>query len=155
MRRSVTCAVVVLGLSWASPAAAQDYGGGRLPASSAKGSFTPTVGIALQPRGDRIAFRFDTDLKCGCTVYTVIGRDVVPFDGLSFSGSASRRLAIGRGRGSRILFSWVLRGAVDGTIGSGRLTIGGHAFEIWNTVDTPAGKGQIVGFDPFGDVPDG
>jgi hypothetical protein len=125
MRRSVTGAVVVLGLIWASPAAAQDYGGGRLPASKAKDGFTPTVGIALQPRGDRLAFRFDTELKCGRTVYTVIGRDVVPFDGRSFSGSASRRLAIGRGRGNRILFSWVLRGAVDGTIGSGRLTIAG------------------------------
>jgi hypothetical protein len=125
MRRSVAGAVVVLGLIWAAPAAAQDYGGGRLPASKAKDGFTPTVGIALQPRGDRLAFRFDTELKCGRTVYTVIGRSVVPFDGRSFSGSASRRLAIGRGRGNRILFSWVLRGAVDGTIGSGRLTIAG------------------------------
>ena len=124
MRWSVTCALLV-GLSWASPAMAQDYGGGRLPASPAKGGFTPTIGITLQPRGDRLAFRFDTELKCGRTVYTVIGRSVVPFDGRSFSGSASRRLAIGRGRGNRILFSWVLRGAVDGTIGSGRLTIAG------------------------------
>ena len=123
--RSVAGAVLVLGLSWASPAVAQDYGGGRLPASPAKGGFTPTVGITLQPRGDRLAFRFDTELKCGRTVYTVIGRAVVPFDGRTFGGSASRRLAIGRGPGKRILFRWVLRGAVDGTIGSGRLTIAG------------------------------
>ncbi len=125
MRRAVAGAVTVLALICATPAAAQEYGGGRLPASKAKDGFTPTVGITLQPRGDRMAFRFDTELKCGGTVYPVVGRSVVAFDGRSFTGSAARRLGIGRGNRNRILFSWVLRGQVDGTIGSGRLTIGG------------------------------
>ena len=125
MRRSVACAVAVLGLTGAAPAAAQDYGGGRLPAITARDGFTPTLGITLQPRGDRMAFRFDTELKCGSTLYSIIGRSVVPFDGRSFTGRASRRLAIGSGRHNRILFSWVLTGAVDGTIGAGRLTIAG------------------------------
>ena len=125
MRGLVVGAVLMATLAGAAPAVAQDYGGGRLPASKVKDGFTPTVGIVLQPRGDRMAFRFDTELRCGGDVYTVIGRSVVPFDGRSFTGRASRRLSIGRGRGNRILFSWVLTGAVDGTIGSGRLTIAG------------------------------
>lgn len=128
MRRSLASGLMVLGLIGAAPAAAQEppsYGGGRLPASPAKGGFTPTVGITVQPRGDRLAFRFDTELRCGRRIYTVVGRSVVPFDGRSFRGRASRRLAIGRGGGSHILFAWTLRGQVDGTIASGRLEIGG------------------------------
>ena len=64
MRGIVAGAVITAALVGAAPAAAQDYGGGRLPASPAKDGFTPTVGIVLQPRDDRIAFRFDSSIKC-------------------------------------------------------------------------------------------
>ena len=70
-------AVAVLAGLWAAPAAAQNpgYGGGRLPSAAVpKARYVPTVGIALQPRGDRMALRFDTSLRCGRTSYDVVGR---------------------------------------------------------------------------------
>ena len=110
----VTGVAIVLG-ALALPAAAQaqtpSYGGGRLPASAPRGSFVPTVGIVLQPRGDRIAFRFDTSIKCGREFYEAVGRKVVPFDGRSFRAKGASRFRIGTGRGNRVIFAWTLRRA--------------------------------------------
>ena len=58
--------------TWAAPATAQSpgYGGGRLPSAAVpRSGYVPTLGIALQPRGDRMALRFDTSLRCGRTSY--------------------------------------------------------------------------------------
>ena len=73
MRRARIAGTMVLAaIGWAAPAAAQDYGGGRLPSAAVPGrAYVPTVGIALQPRGDRMALRFDTSLRCGRTSYAV------------------------------------------------------------------------------------
>jgi hypothetical protein len=115
----------------ALPAAAQaqsqspSYGGGQLPASAPRGQFTPTVGIVLQPRGDRIALRFDTSIKCGSDFYEATGRRLVPFDGRSYRAKGASRFAIGTRRGNRVVFAWTLRGQADGTIASGRLVIAG------------------------------
>jgi hypothetical protein len=131
MRRSVACAVAVLGLTGAAPAAAQEpptYGGGKMPASAPRGSFVPTIGIVLQPRGDRIAFRFDTSIKCADSFYEVVARKVAPFDGRRFATSGSGRFGVSIRRGNHVRYRWRLRGQADGTIASGRLVITGSRF---------------------------
>ena len=124
--------VVVLGaaLGLAAPAGAQSpsYGGGLLPTAASARGYEPTLGIVLQPRGNTIAFRFDSSIFCGGTVYDTVGRGTVPFDGRSFSARAARQYPIGRRRGNRIVFSWRLRGELDGTIASGRLHITGARY---------------------------
>lgn len=120
-----TGAVALVAASWAAPAAAQNpgYGGGRLPAAAAPTArYVPTVGIVLQPRGDRMAVRFDTSLRCGRTSYDVVGRALGAFDGRAFSASAARRLRLPRGR---IDYAWTLAGQADGTVASGTLRIVG------------------------------
>ena len=79
-RVAVTAAA--LAAIWAAPAAAQapGYGGGRLPSAAVpKAGYVPTLGIALQPRGDRMALRFDTSLRCGRISYDVVGRTLGAF----------------------------------------------------------------------------
>jgi len=123
--RRAAGAAAVLAAIWAAPAAAQapSYGGGRLPSAAVpKTGYTPTMGIVLQPRGDKLALRFDTSLRCGRTSYDVAGRAVVPFDGRSFSAQAGRRLRIG---GGRIDFAWTMSGQADGTIAAGTLIVAG------------------------------
>ena len=56
----VAVTTAALAAVWAAPAAAQvpGYGGGRLPSAAVpKAGYVPTLGIALQPRGDRMALR--------------------------------------------------------------------------------------------------
>jgi hypothetical protein len=109
----------------AAPAAAQSpgYGGGRLPSAAVpRAGYVPTLGIALQPRGDRMALRFDTSLRCGRTSYDIVGRTLAAFDGRIFNASAARRLRI---PGGRIDYAWTLAGQADGTIASGTLRITG------------------------------
>jgi hypothetical protein len=122
--RRMVGATVVLAAIWAAPAAAQNpgYGGGRLPSAAVPKGYVPTLGIALQPRGDRMALRFDTSLRCGRTSYGIVGRTLGAFDGRSFSASAARRMRI---PGGRIDYAWTLAGAADGTIASGSLRIAG------------------------------
>jgi hypothetical protein len=64
----------------------------------------------VQPRGDKLALRFDTSLRCGRTSYDTVGRAVVPFDGRGFSGGASRRMRI---PGGRIDYAWTIAGQAD------------------------------------------
>jgi hypothetical protein len=128
MRRTMVSAAVAAGLIGAAPAAAQEpptYGGGKMPASAPRGSFVPTVGIVLQPRGTTIAFRFDTSIKCRESFYEVVARKTVPFDGRSYSASGKGRFSVSTRRGNFVRYRWRLRGQADGTIASGRLTITG------------------------------
>ena len=126
MRGFVAGAVTVAALAVAAPAQAQSYGGGLLPATAAKGGYTPTLGIVLQPRGGQIAVRFDTYIRCGRRDdYRIFGRKTVPFDGRSFRAKAFRQKRIGTGRRSRIVYRWKVRGQLDGTIAAGRVTISG------------------------------
>ena len=123
--RRMVGAAVALAAIWAAPAAAQapGYGGGRLPSAAVpKGGYVPTLGIALLPRGDRMALRFDTSLRCGRTSYDVVGRTLAAFDGRAFSASATRRMRI---PGGRIDYAWTLAGEADGTFASGTLRIAG------------------------------
>jgi len=128
MRRIVAGAVTAAALSCAAPAAAQDYGGGRLPFSVPIRPFTPTTGITLQVRGDRMAFRFDTSLQCPGYRYEIVGRRVVAFDGRHFAAKAKGSFRIGTRRGNRVTYRWRLRGQADGTIASGRLFVTGTRY---------------------------
>src|SRR5829696_3263117 len=123
--RRLVAAAAVLAAVWVPPAAAQGpgYGGGRLPSAAVPArAYVPTLGITLQPRGDKLALRFDTSLRCGRTSYDTVGRAVVPFDGRGFSGGTSRRMRI---PGGRIDYAWTIAGQADGTIASGTLKIAG------------------------------
>jgi hypothetical protein len=126
----VTVGLVGAVLAAAAPAGAQSpsYGGGYLPAASPPRGYSPTMAIVLQPRGGAMALHFDTTLLCDDDVYSVVGRASVPFDGRSFAAKAARQFRIGTHRGNRVVFSWTLRGQVDGTIGSGRLRITGRRY---------------------------
>ena len=128
MRGIVAGAVTVAALAGAAPATAQDYGGGRLPFATPVRPYTPTIGITLQGRGDRIAFRFDTSVQCPGYRYEVIGRKVVPFDGRRFTATGRGRIKIGTRRGNRVTYRWRLRGQADGTIASGRLFVRGTRY---------------------------
>ena len=91
VRRSVGAAAVLAAV-WAAPAAAQapGYGGGRLPSAAVPGrGYVPTLGITLQPRGDKMALRFDTSLRCGRTSYDVVGRTACRSTGAA--SAAARR----------------------------------------------------------------
>src|SRR3954447_5042378 len=58
------------------------YGGGLLPTAGVPPpGYHPSLGIALQPRGSRIAVRFDTSVRCGRTSLDITGRRVAAFDG--------------------------------------------------------------------------
>jgi hypothetical protein len=128
MRGFVAGAVLTAALIGAAPAAAQDYGGGRLPFSTPIRPYTPTVGITLQVRGDRMAFRFDTSVQCPGYRYEILARRSVPFDGRRFAAKGNGRFRIGTHRGNRVTYRWRLRGQADGTIASGRLFVTGTRY---------------------------
>jgi hypothetical protein len=122
--RPATLAVLLVLVS-AGDARAQSpstFGGGRLPTAAPPKHYDPTVGISLQPRGDRIAVRFDTTLLCGREVFSVGGRKVVAFDGSSFSAAGASVLGAARGR---LTFQWTLGGTIAGSAASGTLRITG------------------------------
>lgn len=125
MKRGGVVFVMLALAAMPAAASADDYGGGLLPAAAAPRHYTPTVGIALQTRGDRIALRFDTSIKCGSDSYDAVGRKVVPLRGDRFRARAASVFRIGGGTGNRVYFGWRLKGRAEGASASGRLTIKG------------------------------
>jgi hypothetical protein len=126
MGRSVVTAIVALtGLLAAAPGIAQAqspaYGGGSLPYTAVPRGFEPSVGIALQPRGDRVALRFDTTLLCGGLTFEAVGRALAAFDGSSFSAQGASRV-----RGLRLRYAWTLSGVLSGQTATGELRIAGR-----------------------------
>lgn len=122
--RRVAGAMAMLAI-WAAPAGAQtpSYGGGHVPSTTDSTTrYVPTLGVTLQPRGDRVALRFDTSLRCGGRSYEIVGRTVVPWDGRSFSAAARRTMDI---RGGRIDYDWAMSGQADGTIAAGSVRVAG------------------------------
>src|SRR5215217_1678320 len=126
MGRSVVTAIVALaGLLAAAPGIVQAqspaYGGGSLPYTAVPRGFKPSVGIALQPRGDRVALRFDTTLLCGGLTFEAVGRALAAFDGSSFSAQGASRV-----RALRLRYAWTLSGVVSGQVATGELRIAGR-----------------------------
>jgi hypothetical protein len=126
-KRGAAVGLVVVG-AFAGPAVAYggsgpSYGGGLLPGAAAPRHYNPTVGIALEQRGARLALRFDTTLLCGRDVYQVSGRRVVPMSGGHASAHASAALRLGRGR---LSFGWRLSVEVGSRDARGLLTIRGN-----------------------------
>jgi hypothetical protein len=122
--RLVTLAVL-LATMLAGDASAQappTFGGGRLQTAAIPKRYVPSVGISIQPRGSRIAVRFDTSLLCGRESTDVTGRRVVAFDGSSFSAAGASIKTVARGT---VAFEWTLSGTVSGTAANGTLRIAG------------------------------
>jgi len=121
--RLVTLAVL-LAVVPAGTASAQSptYGGGRLQTAALPKTYTPTVGVSLQPRGSQIALRFDTTLRCGRDVFDATGRKLVAFDGGAFSAAGA---SVGRVAGGRLAFEWTLTGTISGNEANGTLRISG------------------------------
>ena len=96
------------------------YGGGLLPYTVVPRGFNPSVGIALQPRGDRMALRFDTTLLCGRRTFEAVGRTLAAFDGAALSARGASRVP-----GLRLRYAWELTGVVSGQTVTGELRIAG------------------------------
>ncbi|HYZ29415.1 MAG TPA: hypothetical protein VE570_10195 [Thermoleophilaceae bacterium] len=116
--------MVFAGVGAAGAAAAPTYGGGLLSTTVSKPRhYAPSVGIVLDQRGERLAFRFDTTLACGHDAYQVSGKRSVPLA----AGHAEARGASGLPlRGGRVNFSWTLAADVAGEVVSGVLVIEGN-----------------------------
>jgi hypothetical protein len=100
------------------------YGGGLLPTAGVPPpGYRPSVGITLQPRGNRIALRFDTTVRCGRTSFDISGRRVAAFDGTHVTARESLVQILDRGR--RLLYTWTLSGTVAGPQASGTLRVVG------------------------------
>jgi len=126
MRHRVVAAVAALaGLVAFAPGIGQaqvpPYGGGSLPYTVVPRGFKPSVGIALQPRGERVALRFDTTLLCGGRTYEAVGRSLAAFDGSAFSAQGASRV-----RALRLRYAWTLTGVVSGQSATGALRIAGR-----------------------------
>jgi len=125
MAHRIVPAIVALGGLLASVpgiahAQSPAYGGGLLPYTVVPRGFNPSVGIALQPRGDRVALRFDTTLLCGRRTFEVVGRTLAAFDGSAVSARGESRVP-----GLRLRSAWVLSGVVSGQTVTGELRIAG------------------------------
>jgi len=123
--RVVTAIVALAALLASAPGVAkaqsQPYGGGSLPYTAVPRGFKPSVGIALQPRGDRVALRFDTTLLCGRRTFEAVGRALAAFDGSAFSTHGASRV-----RALRLRYAWTLSGVVSGQVATGELRIAGR-----------------------------
>ena len=125
MRQRIVPAVIALaGLVATAPGLAHaqspTYGGGLLPYTVVPRGFNPSVGIALQPRGDRVALRFDTTLLCGGRTFEAVGRKLAAFDGSAVSARGASRVPV-----LRLRYAWVLSGVLSGQTVTGELRITG------------------------------
>ena len=125
-RTKLVIAAAALMATGAEGAAAQQpatFGGGRFPpiAAAPKG-YVPTVGISLQPRGARIAMRYDSSVRCGRDVFDIVGRGEVPFDGTTFSLRGASIQNVARGR---LAFEWTVNGKINGGSATGTLHVVG------------------------------
>jgi len=91
-----------------------------MPYTTVPRGFDPSVGIALQPRGDRLALRFDTALLCGRQTFEAVGRALVPFDGSAFNARGASRVP-----GWRLRYAWELSGVLTGQTVTGQVRIAG------------------------------
>ena len=120
-------AVLALGLLAAIPATARaqapSYGGGSLAYTTTPRTFKPSVGIVLQPRGQRVALRFDTLLLCGRTTQEAVGRKLVALAGSSLAAEGA---SVVRGGRLRFEYSWSLRATVSAQTVTGSLRVVGR-----------------------------
>src|SRR4051794_32863744 len=125
--------------------APSSYGGGMLPTAAVPPpGYHPSVALALQPRGNRIALRFDTSVRCGRTSYDVTGRRTAAFDGVHVLAREGIVQSLGGGR--RLLFSWTVSGTVSNPFASGTLRITGvlrrPATAAWRARGRRCGRGR-------------
>jgi hypothetical protein len=105
----------------ASAQAPPSYGGGLFRHLEPK-TYEPSVGVTFEQRGDRLALRFDTNLKCGHSIYQASAHRVVPLAGGHARASGRGSFPLGRGR---VRFKWKLTADVGPDAVSGVLDIRG------------------------------
>ena len=99
------------------------FGGGRLSTHERTGDYRPSVGITVQPRGERIALRFTTTVLCGRITHQVGGFVEVPWNGNTYAAAGEGELKLGRGE---VNFVWDIKGTLSGRSSDGILRIVGR-----------------------------
>src|SRR4051794_40318282 len=117
----ICVALAACGAPAASAQSPPAYGGGLFGTLHAKG-YDPTVGVTFESRGDKLALRFDTTLRCGHDTYQVSGHKVVPNAGGHAQAKGHGSFSLGRGR---VRFSWGLSADVGSSSATGVLDIRG------------------------------
>jgi hypothetical protein len=127
MNRLVIAVLVGAAGLLASDAAALAQGttfaGGRLTSIERTNTYQPSVGITVQPRGNRIALRFTTTLLCGRTRHEVGGGGEIDWDGSIYAAEGVGRIELG---GGDVRYAWQVTGTVSGQASDGILRIAGR-----------------------------
>src|SRR3954454_23159548 len=118
---AVLSAVAVDGAAAQAPP--PTFGGGRLPAAKSPRHYRPTVTLALQPRGGRIAMLCDSPVLCGRDVLDIQGGGNVAWDGASFSfkGTSAKTFT-----GGRLRYRGTVKGRLSGGAATGTLHVVGR-----------------------------
>jgi hypothetical protein len=99
------------------------FGGGRFASIERSRAYRPTVGMTVQPRGDRISLRFSTTVLCGRISHDVGGIAEIPWNGSTYAAEGVGRVRLERGR---VDFAWEIRGTVMGAASDGILRVVGR-----------------------------
>ena len=102
--------------------AAPTYAGGSLPEAAVTGrAYSPTVGVTLEPlAGGRVAFAFDTTLRCGRATTQVRVARTLRWDGAALTANGVARAPFA---GRRVRFAWTAEARADGRRATGSVRI--------------------------------
>jgi hypothetical protein len=128
------------GAPGASAQAPPSYGGGLFRQLHPK-TYEPYVGVTFEQRGEMLALRFDTNLKCGRSVYQTSAHRVVPLAGGHAQASGHGSFRLGRGR---VRFKWKLTADVGPSAVSGVLDIRGARRRTGSCTHKPKRKFQAL-----------
>ena len=99
------------------------YTGGSLPEAAVTGrGYAPTVGVTLEPlAGGRVAFAFDTTLRCGRATTQIRVARTVRWDGAALTANGVARAPFA---GRRVRFAWTAAARAEGQRATGSVRIG-------------------------------
>ena len=123
VRASGGLLVTLAALTAASDAiAGPSYAGGSLPEAAVTGrAYSPTVGVTLEPlAGGRVAFVFDTTLRCGRATTQVRVARTLRWDGAALTANGVARAPFA---GRRVRFAWTAEARADGRRATGSVRI--------------------------------
>ena len=102
--------------------AGPSYAGGSLPEAAVTGrAYSPTVGVTLEPlAGGRVAFAFDTTLRCGRATTQVRVARTLRWDGAALTANGVARAPFA---GRRVRFAWTAEARADGRRATGSVRI--------------------------------
>src|SRR3954454_11736265 len=128
------------GAPGASAQAPPSYGGGLFRQLHPK-TYEPYVGVTFEQRGEMLALRFDTNLKCGRSVYQTSAHRVVALSGGRAQASGRGSFRLGRGR---VRFKWKLTADVGPSAVTGVLDIRGTRRGTTSCTHKPTRKFQAL-----------